>query len=819
MTRKSLLSILLCAVLTLTCLASACRHDPGVPGGKKNVSRYEGYYITGEGDVQMDSLELKDIVYRKTTFGAADPTVIVTALKSEVSTGEQASVIVKINNIGKYVYYIVDWGDGTRSFQGPYDGTSAGTLTHAYRTSGSYSVRTAAQSLKEVNCVTAGWSEAAVITVSGEAISPSYISNVRAVSSENSSEAGKITDNDSSSYFTATDWVGLEFDTYYSLDTLEFQFAEGDSVPEDFSVEYTTDRGKNWYSMPRYYYTYEYFAGNGQFYKNLRAEGLNMSGTAVLLDMGGIVANAVRIRTRDTVKQASSMSVSEMRVTCSDEALFYTSYGGMRDADLNNMFTIYGTADTEPTYFWSDPFRSGELLLASAEWIHWNGIKLRWSADDTVFNQYKGTFNQIRSGKDTWSDAEGFIWATGSAQKHLDIQSHYTQNSLFIIEARNYLFMHNSSDSFMGTKNAQRQTIEERIEASMNYLLETLDGKSGILTVKDPENLGKPGYEGGSQSSNYWDRYSAFGYQSSYENIYFYRAVLAYADIKEYFGDTAKAQEYRELAETIRRKFNDTFWDDRKGRYVASVNYEGKMLDFGITFTNFMAASLGLASDHQIKMIYQWLDGERIIESDTSKGDDIYFFGFSARSNTLDFAALDDGGYYWVNWNGDIYPYDKNGAKHGAYGNNIQNGGTIFYTSYYDILGRIAGISTDNAWQRMESILGQFHTENQLRLFPYPTNIGYQVGIIGEFPESGMVPAAFIDGFLGIAPVEKGLTVTPKLPSSMDFAGVRRYRFNDTVYEIRIDRNAQAGTVKNNVVTLPAQGTWILTAEGKLELG
>lgn len=824
MNKTRLISLLLCVSLTATGLMGGCRSGGGNGGttdrNKKNVNRYEGYYLSGEGEIQLDSLNLKDITYRNTAFGPNDSKVIITVKKDELETGESASVTVKGGG-SQYVYYIVDWGDGTRSFQGPYNGTSAGTLTHIYRKAGAYSIRAAVQSIEKDNHVTSGWSAASEVTVSGSEITSAYIQNVRAIAAKDGPELNNIADNDSSTSYTTKNWAGLEFDKYYTLDTLEFQFAEGDSVPEDFSVEYTTDRGENWYSLPRYYFMYDYYAGHGYFYKNFTAEGLNMSGVTVSLDLGGIVANGIRIRPRDTMRTAKTMSVSEMRVTSSEESLFYTSYGGMRDADLNNMFTVFGTADTEPTYFWADPFRSGELLLASAEWINWNGIKLRWSADDNVFAQYKGTFGSIRSDKDTWSGADkGFIWATGSEQKHLDIQSHYAQNPLFVIEARNFLLMQNSADNFMSSRNSQRKTIEERVDEAMTYMLETLDGKSGIMTIKDPENLAMAGYgaDGGSQSSNYWDRYSAFGYQSTYENIYFYQAVLAYADIKEYMGDAGKAAEYRELAEKVKKAFNDTFWDESKGRYITSVNCEGKKLDFGITFTNFMACALGLASEEQIWKIYTWIDGERTIKGDTSTGDDIYYFGYSARANTLDVAAIDDNGYYWVNWNGDIYPYEKDGAVHGVYGNCMQNGGTIFYISYYDILGRIAGVSSDNGWQRFESILGQFHTENQLRIFQYPTVIGYQTGVIGEFPESGMVPTAFIDGFLGIAPGEKGLTIAPHLPSDMDFAGVRRYRFNDTVYEIRIDRNAQAGTVRDNIVTIPAEGTWTLTKEGRLEV-
>ena len=40
------------------------------------------------------------------------------------------------------------------------------------------------------------------------------------------------------------------------------------------------------------------------------------------------------------------------------------------------------------------------------------------------------------------------------------------------------------------------------------------------------------------------------------------------------------------------------------------------------------------------------------------------------------------------------------------------------------------------------------------------------VGIWGEFPESGLVPVAAKDGFMGISADKDGLHITPNLPSS-----------------------------------------------------
>ena len=59
----------------------------------------------------------------------------------------------------------------------------------------------------------------------------------------------------------------------------------------------------------------------------------------------------------------------------------------------------------------------------------------------------------------------------------------------------------------------------------MQYQLENLHGKDGLLIIDSPYHTGKDK----SLSSNYWD-ILPFGYKSGYENIYFYYSlkVIAY---------------------------------------------------------------------------------------------------------------------------------------------------------------------------------------------------------------------------------------------------------------------------------------------------
>ena len=71
-----------------------------------------------------------------------------------------------------------------------------------------------------------------------------------------------------------------------------------------------------------------------------------------------------------------------MRAYGKKGTLMYSSYDGYFSADLSNMFTIFGTAKTEPTRGQitdENAFRAGETQIGSVEWIAWNGKQLNWT--------------------------------------------------------------------------------------------------------------------------------------------------------------------------------------------------------------------------------------------------------------------------------------------------------------------------------------------------------------------------------------------------------------------------------------------------------
>ena len=789
---------------------------------------------------------MKQIVYELTKNSQAVADDVKITLPSDVcSTGEGVTAQVTLGTfVEDYNYYVVDWGDGMWSYNGPYvyrqGRTTPGFVYHTYRKAGEYQVRACAVNLKDGKRY--GWSDAQTLKVSGEDYEGEMITGVTPFASsfaDNRRRAKNILDGSSDTRWQsapcptadADDYVGLMLDGYYTLDTLEIKFpAEVDAFPSNITIEYTTDKCQTWYMLPHYYYVLP----NSKRYYDCVMNFPNPKGATLSLKLDGIAANGIRIRALTYLSEEivdRILSVEEMRVYGKKGTFLYTSYDGYYSADLSNMWAIFGTAKTEPDRV-GEEFRSGVTQMGSVEWLAWDGIQLNWTGYTPALDKHLAFLKSAVYGGDGWyyDEAEGkyvvdeseyennprndgFIWAVSGAPKHLGAQNHYVNNSSLIIAVRDYLLTGNNTDDLLTSVNYKGQVMLDKLRKAMEYMLVDLNGQSGLMTIYDPRNDGTVH----GLASNYWDSLNCYGYNSAYENVFFYQSVLAMADIEEYVGNMAEAERYREIAKKVKKVFNDYFWDEKKGRYITSVNVKGDVIDFGITHISFMAVAAGLASDEQAKAIYDWVDGRRIIEGDDSVGEDIYEFKVAARSNTYGIEHIEEDGihYWWYNGHSfnDVIP-----GHWGLFGQQMQNGGTIFYISYYDVAGRTQ-LSGDLAIERFNVIMDEFHID-ALRRDPRTQWGYYLVSINGEFPESGLVPAAFVTDIIGITPEVKGLKIEACLPSDMTYAGIKEYHFANRAYHIEVNKDLAKAemTLEGDVyaVKVPADKTYYITLDNKL---
>ncbi len=835
----------------------------------------DGLELLGDGTRELAQLELAPITYSKSeTVQNENDTYIIVHMPADtnVQTGEEFEVRTRISSQFTFasgegeIYYVVDWGDGTWSYNGPAlqdtDYRSVVTHKHVYTSAGEFQIRAAAFSMTSEAMI--GWSRAYPVNVSGDAYAyPDMIKKAEAISSDTAGKgysSSNILDGDSSTYFKsavsenddidAKKYVGLLFDRNYVMDMLEIQIpAEADVFPSNINIEYTTDFGETWFSFPKYYYLYPYMEGRFNPIMNFP----NPKGATLVLYLDGMCANGIRISSElwpvygADVGKEKALYVSEMRAYGNERMLFYSSNDDTYNADLNNMWTIYGSANTEPLVVGSmkgettnaNPFRSGFKIIAVTEWLDWQSQKFSWTGLEAENAVMLENLKEVTVAGDGWSDYPGYVWADRDYPQHFNVQNHYQYNAIFIMGAANYILsgnyntlldINNNRVSIFDIKNKSGETLWYRIQKAMYYQLEILHGKTGVLTIDDPDNQGLRD----SVASSYMDEYNFDGYLSVACNLYFYESLLAMAELYDYHavqmnesGAAEQAQYYRQLAALSKQKINEMFWNSQTGRFIMSIDVNGRRFDMGATYINTMASAFGIADPDKGQSIYDWLDGKRIVESDLSStggstGEDIYYYKIAPRTNTVDIYNLSEGGSgtaYW--WTHDGLITTDPGAWAG-WGNNQMNGGYFLWNSAYDIQGRASYLGADNAFERFNVIMEEFGID-QLRRYSFSNNgedAGYIEGTIGEYPESGMVPLTFLNTFIGMNTSGRGLVIEPNLPGSLSYAGVRSYFFGGREYSVYVGRDVASPVVEKYgdvyYVKLPASGSYTITYDNRL---
>jgi hypothetical protein len=237
---------------------------------------------------------------------------------------------------------------------------------------------------------------------------------------------------------------------------------------------------------------------------------------------------------------------------------------------------------------------------------------------------------------------------------------------------------------------------------------------------------------------------------------------------------------YRQLAQQVKRRYQETFWDESAGRYIGCVDIHGNRHDYGFTYVNTEALAYGLGDAEKAKRIYHWMENE---PTSTGKAD-TYFFELAPRVNTLDCS-----GWWYLEGKGEIpsQPFDTH----------CENGGAILYTSFFDLMARHRWLGADNAYQRLWGILRRYDQPdrlcggNPMYFGGKPYINGWAVGTDIPFPESGLVPAFFLYGFLGVEARVDGLYISPKLPKDLAFAGVRNLFYRGFSLTCACKRSAQ----------------------------
>ncbi|MEN6520776.1 MAG: hypothetical protein ABFD46_06445 [Armatimonadota bacterium] len=378
-------------------------------------------------------------------------------------------------------------------------------------------------------------------------------------------------------------------------------------------------------------------------------------------------------------------------------------------------------------------------------------------------------------------------------------------NTSFILASRRY-YLWTGDDDFL------RKNID-RIRAAAHYLRGQLRGDAeGMVVIPYRGHDGTSGVSpkvrtGYGLGSDYWSLLP-MGYRSAYTNAYYVAALNAMSDIENAalklkiksnpFNEDGAS--FKSQATAVAKKAGDLFWDAAKGRFIGCQDAAGKRHDYGFVYLNLEALYYGLGDSDKAKSIYSWLDGERVIKGDTSTGKDIYHWRFAPRATT----QQNKDWYFW-------------GWRSGKWGDQVQDGGTSAYISFYDIMDRIKYKSADDAYARLLGILswygevqdaggyGTYYAKPGHGVLQGGSKVG-ALGIDSEFVETALVPLSFLYGFLGVDATPEGLMIEPKIPAALTGIGVQGLTYHSAELTIA----ATNGKITIKCTRNPANKSFLL---------
>ncbi len=343
----------------------------------------------------------------------------------------------------------------------------------------------------------------------------------------------------------------------------------------------------------------------------------------------------------------------------------------------------------------------------------------------------------------------------------------------------------------------------ERMRTAINYALQEFNvvegkhvfvpwvghnGRSGLSVAADGSTTMRPGVGVG---NNYWDLLP-FGAHDAMATMYLYDSLRHFAQLERQIAQhpdwglasvaqNKNADALDKLCDEILADFQVRFWSAEQGRFVGWIDVDGRPYDYGFTFLNLEAIYYGLASPEQADTILQWIEGERVVQGDTSQGADIYRWRFAPRATTKRNVET----YVWA-WS-DPASID--------WGNQVQDGGAVLGFSYHDLMARLKTRGADNAWERLQAILGWFrevHSEGGYRAYYAVPGRGLLqgggppggLGMDQEFMESVLVPQIMLYGFLGFEPSGDTYSLSPQLPAAWTSLTVAGIHFGGKVLDI-----------------------------------
>ena len=369
-----------------------------------------------------------------------------------------------------------------------------------------------------------------------------------------------------------------------------------------------------------------------------------------------------------------------------------------------------------------------------------------------------------------------------------------------------------------------------KLRQAIMWELECLKGKQGMLDISYLQGHdGIPGKVGHGISDCYYDITPSPAI-NFWSNINFYNAlktVIAVEKMAAAYGITDTTANIRHpynvderiqwtysvsdletilsnLKTNIEKPYVDGdydwsekggFWDAKTGRFIQGITAEGEKLDYGYLHYNLEAISYGIGTDAQVKSIMDWINGDRIVEGDTSTGDDIYIFEFAPRYTTVD------------NKNDYLWAYQKGGEGRLRFGDSVNDGGAVITWSYHDLVARVQECGVEDAFGRLKEINAwydkvssyggtginfyrEYYDRQDVLTIQGSGNEG-GAGLDSEFLEASLMYAAIPYGFFGFDATEADtIAFTHNLPEQLTYWQMNHMEVGSLKFSVKMTENS-----------------------------
>jgi len=539
---------------------------------------------------------------------------------------------------------------------------------------------------------------------------------------------------------------------------------------------------------------------------------------------------------------------------------------------LNSFWTRYGMSEGP-----ADANGNPKVIHGSSGWFEWNALKVAWTNHRPT--EYTNSANWIKNawltgftkpGTTTLLPATpghtdfGFVWSSNQDNQGRWMQGNYGFMQWHYDQLPRYICA--IYQTYMWGRNINfLNAAMPKARAAMYFMLNTMQGNNGLLICSSTDTISGTNTNNGlSATSNviatsgsaailqaicsggtpstYMDNVRS-GYKDGWINAVFYTALLNMADLEDLALNSTgtgvsvtgsdnitriypPASTYRSLAATLPQTFSTELWEGNRfagWKDSSSLLHGGGSQSIGYTYVNIEALSRGLGTPWRANMVFDWLDSKTAQPTiggayvNTASSTDVYQTVIAPRTVT---ARIPDKDFCEWTMTGRYSGTTPNGQPFtSTYGNHMQDGGSILFYNYYDVMARLLWRDADDAYTKLTAMLyrcalepGGFYMSNgQSGTTSWRPYNGYgdyylAVGTSSDYPESGISGLSMLYGFMGVQATKDGLNITPKLPSRMLFAQCADTYFNTTNRTIRIDR----GAITQELVT--STGTQTMTS-------